>query len=191
MTPTDHPTDERLTALLERDPGALADRGLGEHVAGCPACTIRVRDLERIGTALRGFPLSAAPRELSAVVLGRLGIQHRDSFLFRVLERAALGVGMLIVLGTVAAVFLVSGVITTEQVTEGGTTLGTWFAAAGGWIGGAGALLTQGIERFAPFLADARAAGITASMLAVAALLAGADRIFGRRIPDRGRPSAG
>lgn len=185
MMPADHVTDDLLWAHLDGDLAPAEARRLEAHLKACEPCALRRRDLERVGSALRRIPVERAPDGLPAAVLSRLGIGRTHSLLFTLLEHAALGLGMVIVLGTVLAAFLLSGVITTEQVRGGGSVVQEGFASAGGWIGGVAAAMSDGLRTYAPFLADTRAAGITASVLAVLGLLAGADRVLGRRVFPR------
>ncbi len=62
-----HPDPERLSALAEGDAEALADRGLTDHLAGCPSCTAEVRELAILRTALAELPDRMPPRPLQFV----------------------------------------------------------------------------------------------------------------------------
>lgn len=185
MMPTDHAAEELLWAHLDGDLAPAEARRLEAHLVVCDACAGRRRDLERVSSALRRLPVERAPGGMPAAVLTRLGIARSQSLLFTLLEHAALGLGMLMVLGTVLGAFLLSGVITTDQVRAGGSVVQEGFASAGGWIGGAAAAMSHGLRTYAPFLADTQAAGITMSVVVVLALLAGADRVLGRRVFPR------
>ncbi len=62
-----HPDPERLSALAEGDAEALADRGLTDHLAGCPSCATQVRDLAILRSALAELPDRMPPRRLQYV----------------------------------------------------------------------------------------------------------------------------
>jgi hypothetical protein len=56
---------------------------------------------------------------------------------------------------------------------------------AGGTLLQAVDAFNEGVRRFAPFLAEGRAAGITASLVLVLLALLGADRLLGRKFAQR------
>ena len=62
-----HPDPERLSALAEGEAEALADRGLTDHLAGCPSCATQVHDLAILRSALAELPDRMPPRRLQYV----------------------------------------------------------------------------------------------------------------------------
>jgi anti-sigma factor RsiW len=62
-----HPDPERLSAVAEGDPEALADRGLTDHLADCATCATQVRELATLRSALAELPDRMPPRRLQYV----------------------------------------------------------------------------------------------------------------------------
>lgn len=64
MLNSNHPDDERLSALAAADPDASADATLTAHVGGCERCGDVVRELGFLRSALSDLPDIAPPRPL-------------------------------------------------------------------------------------------------------------------------------
>ena len=64
MLNSNHPDDERLSALVAADPDASADASLTAHVGGCERCADIVRELGFLRSALSDLPDIAPPRPL-------------------------------------------------------------------------------------------------------------------------------
>ena len=62
-----HPDDERLAALAEHDPEALADASLGAHLSACDRCSTLVAELAALRLALADLPDLAPSRRLRLV----------------------------------------------------------------------------------------------------------------------------
>lgn len=64
MLSSNHPDDERLSALAAADPDASADASLTAHVGGCERCADIVHELGFLRSALSDLPDIAPPRPL-------------------------------------------------------------------------------------------------------------------------------
>ena len=64
MLISNHPHDERLSALASGDPDAVADASLSEHVASCHRCTETVAELGALRASLAELPDVAPHRPL-------------------------------------------------------------------------------------------------------------------------------
>jgi anti-sigma factor RsiW len=64
MLITNHPDDERLSALASRDPDGVADPALTEHLATCDRCAALVADLGALRATLADLPDLRPPRPL-------------------------------------------------------------------------------------------------------------------------------
>jgi len=64
MLNSNHPDDERLSALAAADPDASADASLTAHIGGCERCADVVRELGALRFALSDLPDIAPPRPL-------------------------------------------------------------------------------------------------------------------------------
>lgn len=64
MLITNHPDDERLSALAARDDDASADADLVAHVDACTACADLVAELGTLRSSLAALPDIAPPRPL-------------------------------------------------------------------------------------------------------------------------------
>jgi len=64
MLNSNHPDDERLSALAAADPDASADASLTAHVGGCERCADVVRELGALRFALSDLPDIAPSRPL-------------------------------------------------------------------------------------------------------------------------------
>lgn len=64
MLNSNHPDDERLSALAAADPDASAEAALTAHVGGCERCADIVQELGFLRSALSDLPDIAPPRPL-------------------------------------------------------------------------------------------------------------------------------
>lgn len=69
--PRNHPADEALAAWIDARIGGEGElveigRGVAGHLADCPECRERVRELEAVVAALRAEPPAPTPAELAA-----------------------------------------------------------------------------------------------------------------------------
>jgi hypothetical protein len=85
LNPTNHPGDERLSALASQESDAVADRPLNDHVSSCNRCATVVDELGALRANLANLPDLAPSRPLRLVpeVTGgadRLGSYVRKVF---------------------------------------------------------------------------------------------------------------
>lgn len=64
MLNSNHPADERLSALAGHDPEAADDAALVEHVTSCDPCTELIHELGALRASLAELPDLAPPRSL-------------------------------------------------------------------------------------------------------------------------------
>lgn len=86
MLSTNHPDDERLSALASRDAVATEDSALTAHVEACDRCTSLVGELSAIRAALAGLPDLAPRRSLRLVpeVSSDAGAERAGSWVRRI-----------------------------------------------------------------------------------------------------------
>ncbi|HEX3704467.1 MAG TPA: anti-sigma factor [Vicinamibacterales bacterium] len=64
-----HETERLLGAYVDGELGPAESASVQEHLASCPACSQRLRDLEALGRVVRRAPYYPAPERLRAAVM--------------------------------------------------------------------------------------------------------------------------
>ena len=176
-----HCTTEQLNALLDgRLEGATA-AGVRLHLEQCASCSRALQVLRTIDGSLRGLPLERAPENLSSKVLQDLHLVPGTSWLFRLVSNAGYVFGVLLVLGAMAAAFILTGVLDTDKIVQQGRTAAEVGAAVFGWMDALSAFLVK----YVPFLFASGSSRTVVMIAAALAALAALDRLLLRHLPHR------
>ena len=94
---TDHILRETLQLVADGELAEEAARSVRLHLKTCESCRKVYQSLAQFDRLMRFVPVRSLPRDFTAGVLSRLGIQPRTPFLFRVLEHFASLVAVILV----------------------------------------------------------------------------------------------
>lgn len=175
-----HPEEE----VLEEYASLRTSRpDIEEHLRNCPECRSTVRALQSVGKALRALPREYPGKHLTEAVLRRAGIDPGSPKLDAMLAILAGTFCLLFLSAMVLGVFLLTGVVSLDDVHAGPAVVEQqWLAGWAAFSGWVGARLDR-LAQLLPSATHGRAA--VAACLVVAALLL-VDVVLGRRIV-RGR----
>jgi anti-sigma factor RsiW len=176
-----HSSLEQLYALVDRelDPGEHAI--VAGHLAVCARCRSRYESLVRFDSACKRIPLERASPGFTRSVMASLGIVPKSPLMFRLLEHAAYLFGMVIVLAFMTAIFVLTGVIRTEDVAASSDLGGKALDTMGTGLSKASGVLSGWLTEFFPFGGSHGALSISAAVVVVVLALALVDkRITGR-----------
>lgn len=113
-----HFSREELNALLD---GALSETQLSfmhGELDRCGRCRSMYRSLAAIDGALKKVKREGVADDFTETVMKKIGVAPQTPWIFRLFENAAYAFGLLIVLGMMAAAFILSGVIDADQVSS-------------------------------------------------------------------------
>jgi anti-sigma factor RsiW len=142
---TEHPSHETLQLLADGELDGNSALSVRRHLDLCATCAATFASLVSFDRLMRTAPNVSPGREFTQRVLSRLGIQPKVPWHFRMLEHAASIVGVLLVAGMAAAVWIVlaqTGEVGKMQQELPGQILlddaGRWmenaYAVCSGWL---------------------------------------------------------
>jgi anti-sigma factor RsiW len=167
---------------------AAADRErVAAHLQGCDPCRDRYQEIIRFDAAIRELPLVRVGSGFTSSVLGQLHIVPESPLVFRIFERAAYFFILFLVLGSMAAIFWVTGVIHPSQGpgTEG--LVGQAMDSFGRTVGGFSSEVAAWLARFLPFIFGKSVLNISVTAGLVAGALGMLDWVLGRKTYQRSR----
>lgn len=120
---SEHLTNEQLQSFVDGMLPANEAASATVHLRICSRCRNASAALRRLDMTLRNLPIANLGGDFTRNVLTRLDIVPKSPVLFRVVENLAYVFGMMIVLGVMLAVFVLTGVIDSTQVSNTQTFL--------------------------------------------------------------------
>ena len=145
------------------------------HLQICEHCRKAYETLVRVDASLKQLPRESLSSGFTYSVMSRLHLAPKSPLLFRLLENIAYVFGLFLVLGTMSVVFILTGTVDTEQVSQTqGAVSEMWLRVGGGLSAMLGAL-TGWMYRLFPFAFAKGSIGITTFGVLVVLILAAAD----------------
>jgi len=138
-----HISLEQLYALVDRELDPAEHALVTEHLRACARCRSLYESLVRFDAACKRIPLERVSPGFTRTVLASLGIVPNTPLIFRLFEHAAYLFGTVIVLAFMTVIFVLTGVIKTEDIAAGKSlgdqaldTMGTGLSKASGALSG-------------------------------------------------------
>jgi hypothetical protein len=176
-----HSSLEQLYALVDRqlDPGEHAI--VAGHLQVCVRCRSLYESLVRFDSDCKRLPLERVSPGFTRSVMASLGIVPKSPLIFRLLEHAAYLFGMVIVLAFMTAIFVLTGVIRTEDIAASSGPGGKVLDTMGTGLSKYSEVLSGWLTGFFPHGFDHGTLSISAAVIIVVLALALVDkRITGR-----------
>lgn len=120
---SEHLTNEQLQSFVDGMLPPNEAASVTVHLRICSRCRNAAAALQRLDTTLRNLPIANLGGDFTRNVLTRLDIVPKSPMLFQVVENLAYVFGMMIVLGVMLAVFVLTGVVDSSQVSNTQTLL--------------------------------------------------------------------
>jgi anti-sigma factor RsiW len=111
-----HLTDEQLQMYVDEVLTEEESYAIAKHLQACSQCSSEHASLTRLHRTLKSFPVERVGSDFTQTLLEKLGIAPKTTFLYRVAENFAYAFGLVIVLGMMLTAFVVTGVVTTGQL---------------------------------------------------------------------------
>lgn len=127
----EHLTNGQLQSLVDGMLPSSEAAAVTAHLRICSRCRNASAGLQRLDTTLRNLPTAKLGSDFTRNVLTRLDIVPKSPVLFRVVENFAYVFGMMLVLGVMLAVFVLTGVVDSSQVSD----TQTWLNNVGDGVG--------------------------------------------------------
>ena len=108
-----HCSSAQLQSYVDRRLHEDEEKLVSDHLQICVQCTRAYEALAQIDTSLRKLPRESLSSGFTRAVMARLHLAPKSSLLFRLLENVAYLFGLLLVLGTMALVFILTGTVDT------------------------------------------------------------------------------
>jgi hypothetical protein len=147
-----HITNEYLQLLLDGVLIPYERVGAEHHLQSCKQCRQAYQRLAWLDTSLKILPVEKTNADFASVVLAKLNIAPRTSFLFRIVENLAYAFGLVVVLGLMLTAFLVTGVVNKKQVMETQSTFTNFERTIGQQVDSFAGGLTAFMQTYLPFI---------------------------------------
>jgi anti-sigma factor RsiW len=176
-----HCTSEQIQRLIDNRLDIAESAAAKEHMDDCATCRQSFDDLLLVDGSLKKMPLENTRPDFTRALMAKLIRKAKPSWAFVLLENAASVLGLLVVLGIMLAVFVWTGIVDSTHVSQSqsvanGILSETWRSVATGLHSSTSWLMSylslgQGTGVF----------GILMFVLVIVGVLAGVDRLVGRR----------
>ncbi len=177
----DHCTEGEIQSFVD---GTLATEDAGrvrDHLNACPRCCAVARGERKLGVAIRRLPRARVGRGFTDSVMVRIGVAPRSPLAFRLFSNLAYVVGLAVVCGIMAGVFVLTGVQDVGPSGNAGSLARETLAV----VSGAFSDLSLWIAAFLPYAFGRSAAGISVLVVAAIGAIAVVDRLVLRRFARR------
>lgn len=176
-----HCSSDQLNALIDLRLSSEEEESVRAHLRTCALCSRAHSELMRFDASLKKVPLEYTRPGFTQSVLALLPSRRTSPLAFRVLEKFAYVLALMVVMGAMVIAFVLSGVIDTEQISQTrGVVSGVSSAASGIVASGLNAFGAWLISFF-PFLLGKGSLNVAIFGFGVAGLLAAVDRLVEKR----------
>ncbi len=148
----EHLTNEQLQSVIDGMLPRDEATSVTAHLGICQRCRNASAALQRLDATLKNLPATDLGADFTRNVLTRLDIVQKSSVLFRVVENLSYVFGMMLVLGVMLAVFVLTGVIDSSQVSNTQTWLNNAGSAVGETTSHVVALFAAALQSYLPFI---------------------------------------
>ncbi|HLX11893.1 MAG TPA: hypothetical protein VKS81_03690 [Bacteroidota bacterium] len=153
-----HPSEIELQQFVD---AKRHDESMNEHLRTCYACTRKVRVCEKndrmVALALR----VKGPAGIEEKILRRLGISEAPSLAWIVLKNLAPALGLLIVAGSIIAIFYLTGVLQQSELKTPADATSATYAHFAQTVNAGSTSVTRWLHATLPFLFGAKGISIT------------------------------
>jgi anti-sigma factor RsiW len=176
-----HVSPADLQDFLDGNLSGVVLRSVEEHLDSCKACESRFRSLAAVDRALHSLPQVQVDAGFTRAVMSRIASVRTNPVGYRLLENAAYVFALALVAAMILTVFILTGALDQQEVTQGQGVAEEIIAGAGTLAGSSIAMFSSLLSEYAPFVFGSGSLAITGSILVILAVLAVLDRVFARR----------
>lgn len=180
-----HYSTEQFNLLLDGRLTSDDARAMNEHISDCRECSRVWKDLGAIDAALGHLPLLEARADLARSVVHRILVAPKSPLVFRLLENASYLFGLLIVLGIMAAAFVVTGAFTNTEIEQTKNVMSTVASSAGESFAASLSAFNSWLAEYLPFAFAKGSMGIAFFAVVVMIMLAAIDHVVARRVMQK------
>jgi anti-sigma factor RsiW len=155
------------------------------HLQGCEQCKRAYEVVARIDAWLKRMPRESVSSGFTQSLMAKLHLAPKSSLLFRLLENVAYLFGLVIVLGTMVVVFILTGTVDTEQVSQTQGAVSEALSRIGDGVSVTLGAVTGWMHQLFPFAFAKGSMGITMFGMLVVLALAAVDWLVRRRYVHR------
>ena len=177
-----HYTLNQFNELVDGRMGGDEAKLMRHHMSICNECHAAFTSLARIDTSLRNLPLERTSPGFTRSVMERALAAPKSPAVFRLLEKLPYAFGLVIVLGIMIASFVATGVFDTTQVDQTRSLATGIVDRVGGGLVSTVNLFTAILVQYLPFAFGKGSMSIAFFVVLIVAMLAGVDRVVGRRV---------
>ena len=173
-----HLTGDALEEYLDGAMPAAERADAARHLASCPGCRERARELASLGGAIAALPREQLDARFTGELLEKLGVTGASRALSLAGWMAGV-IGLAFVACVVLAVFMATGVVPSGAPGDQWVKLQEYWRQGGGWLTGGLGALGHWLDPLVPASPSLKTLLSAALVLAVLALC---DRFLGRRL---------
>ncbi|MEK7248790.1 MAG: zf-HC2 domain-containing protein [Bacteroidota bacterium] len=178
----EHFSNEQLQLLVDDELPVSEAAAVKEHLRLCRRCNAVYVSLSKLDSALLNLPMEHLGSDFTRNVLTKLHIVPKIPFLFRVVENLAYVFGLMMVLGVMLAAFVLTGVISSEQISQTKSSVGETSGMIADKMNSIIDALTVSLQSYLPFVFGGGSLKIAAMGTFVVGMLALLDRFLKRRL---------
>ncbi len=179
---SEHLTNEQLQLFVDGMLPPEEAASVAGHLRICFRCRNASAALQKLDATLKSLPSGNLGSDFTRNVLMRLDIAPKSSRLFGVVENLAYVFGMMIVLGVMLAVFVLTGVVGSSQVSNTQTWLNNASDVFAGRTSHFVASFASALQSYLPFIFGNGNLKIAAMGTIAVGMLMVVDRFLKRKI---------
>ena len=180
-----HCSSEQLLGYLDRSLNGKEKSTVHDHLEACSNCARAYESMARIDASLRKIRLESVQPEFTQSIMSKVETLTRSPMWYKLLGNLGYFLGLLFVLGVMAVMFALTGVVNPDQVSQTQNVISGVMSGAGNGVSLIVAGFTDSLRQFFPFIFVKGSLGITLFGVFLALFLGGVDRLLRRRFVHR------
>jgi hypothetical protein len=181
-----HCSTDQMQSLIDGTISRTEREIVTYHMRDCPECMVRYQSMLKFDGVLRSLPLTEAGSGFTDAVMAKLDLSLPATRAFRFFTWIAYQLGLIVVAGLMAGVFVLTGLIGPEQLETGQSVAGEALGYVDGFLSSGLGLITAWLRSVIP-VPSSGSLGIFCATVVVLLLLLLVDRNLSRRSLQRTR----
>ncbi len=180
-----HCSAEQLLGYLDRTLNGEEKSAVHDHLEACSHCARAYESMARVDASLKKIRLESVQPEFTQSIMAKVETLTQSPMWYKLLGNLGYFLGLLFVLGVMAVMFTITGVVNADQVSQTQGAISGVMSGAGKGVSLIIAGFTDLLRQFFPFIFAKGSLGLTLFGVFLALFLGGVDRLLRRRFVHR------